>query len=1061
MRATERTRSSLFFAIGVCFLLSQAVIVRAQRLPITSYTLADGLAHERVKCVFQDSKGFIWFCTLNGLSRYDGYRFATYDTGNGLPQVSINDFLETSSGQYWVATNGGGVARFDPESALGPDSPLFTAYSVGEGTPTGSAMDDLGGRAGPRPDRVNVLYEDRRGRLWAGTDDGLFRLDTPTDPLGFQRVDLDWSLEPGEFLHVWTLVEGPDGSLWLGTSTGLTRRFPDGRVAHFETTESQEERSVWTLLIEGERLWIGHGEGLTILYPETASMGNPDRRLPWRRLLTDKSTLPSKPGDAIWVTREDGLVDDHVRTIYQTSDQRIWLGTNGGGWIGMGGGGLTEFDGSAFRSYTPSDGLTDDMILDLTEDRDGNLWVGTASRGAMKIATHGFTAYDESDGVSNTLVAAIFEDRNGELYAVGNRAVINRFDGRRFSSIQPVLPDAPTAALNRWYYSAIQDRAGEWWVGTREGLHRFAKTDSVDQITGRQAEAIYTTRNGLVGNQILPLYEDLRGDIWFGTEDENVLTRWERSTATFHHYTERNGLPASERPHVYSEDRSGNLWIGFDRGGLARYRDGSFVEFTDITGSPKSRINQLYLDLAGGLWIATAVSGLIHVDDPTADHPNLVSYSPAWGQSACEARSVTEDSWGRIYVGTGCGVDRIDPATDRIKHYTTADGLGSNDVRTAFRDSRGTLWFGTRGGISRLVPTEDELAQPPPILIRGVRISGQPYAVSELGSAQIQDVELASSQNAIEIDYVGLSFAVGGRLQYEYMLEGADVDWNEPTDQNRIIYGNLSPGQYRFQVRALHADGRASPTPAVMAFTILPPIWQRGWAFALLALLLASLAYAAYRYRLERLLQVARVRMRIAADLHDDIGAGLSRMVLLSEVLKREATVDEQASRTLTKIGDTGRELVDSMADIVWSMNPRRDDVRSLVLRVRQFASDLLESKGIDWEFTPPEDLENVKISPDVRRHVLLIFKESLNNIVRHSGCKSVSLHLQLNEGFLEADIQDDGCGFKVPRDGSTWRRAGAGLMNIQRRAVEMHGKLEIQSSPGTGTRLRLRVPLN
>ncbi len=679
----------------------------------------------------------------------------------------------------------------------------------------------------------------------------------------------------------------------------------------------------------------------------------------------------------------------------------------------------------------------------------------------MKIATHGFTAYDETDGVSNTLVAAIFEDRNGELYAVGNRAVINRFDGRRFSSIQPVLPDAPTAALNRWYYSAIQDRAGEWWVGTREGLHRFGKTDSVDQITGRQAEAIYTTRNGLVGNQILPLYEDLRGDIWFGTENKNVLTRWERSTETFHQYTERNGLPASERPHAYSEDRSGNLWIGFDRGGLARYRDGSFVEFTDITGSPKSRINQLYLDLAGRLWIATAVSGLIRVDDPTADHPNLVSYSPAWGHSACEARSVTEDSWGRIYVGTGCGVDRIDPATDRIKHYTTADGLGSNDVGTAFRDSRGTLWFGTRGGISRLVPTEDELAQPPPILIRGVRISGQPYAVSELGSAQIQDVELSPSQNAIEIDYVGLSFAVGGRLQYEYMLEGADVDWNEPTDQNRIIYGNLSPGQYRFQVRALYADGRTSPTPAVMAFTILPPIWQRGWAFALSALLLASLAYAAYRYRLERLLQVARVRMRIAADLHDDIGAGLSRMVLLSEVLKREATVDEQASRTLTKIGDTGRELVDSMADIVWSMNPRRDDVRSLVLRVRQFASDLLESKGIDWEFTPPEELENVKISPDVRRHVLSIFKEALHNIVRHSACKSVSLHLQLNEGFLEAEIQDDGCGFKVPRDGSTWRCAGAGLMNIQRRAVEMHGKLEIQSSPGTGTRLRLRVPLN
>ena len=249
--------------------------------------------------------------------------------------------------------------------------------------------------------------------------------------------------------------------------------------------------------------------------------------------------------------------------------------------------------------------------------------------------------------------------------------------------------------------------------------------------------------------------------------------------------------------------------------------------------------------------------------------------------------------------------------------------------------------------------------------------------------------------------------------------------------------------------------------PAVMAFTILPPIWQRGWFFALSALLLSSLAYTAYRYRLERVLQVQRMRLRIAADLHDDIGAGLSRVVLLSEVLKREAPLDEQAFGTLTKIGDTGRELVDSMADIVWAMNPRRDDLRSLVLRVRQFASDLLESKGIEWEFTPPEELENIKISPDLRRHVLSIFKEALHNIVRHSECKSVSLQFLLNGDFLEADIRDDGRGFTNAADDSTWRRTGSGLINMQQRAVELHGELKIESSPGSGTLLKLRVPVD
>ncbi len=669
MRATERTRIWLFFATGLCFLLSQVGVVRAERLPITSYTLTDGLAHERVKCVFQDSKGFIWFCTRNGLSRYDGYRFTTYGTEHGLPHASINDFLETRAGDYWVATNGGGVARFDPESSLLSGVQSFTAYPMGRETPTGPAADDIGGTAGPRQDRVNVLYEDRRGRLWAGTDDGLFRLDAATGP--FERVDLDWSLSPGGFLQVWTLADDPEGNLWLGTSAGLTRRYPDGHVAHYSIAQGEEERSVWTLLIENGRLWLGHGAGLTILYPEAASMSNPDARLPWRRLLTDKSKLPSTPGDAIWVTDEDGLVDEHVRTIYQGSDGRIWLGTNGGGWIGFGGGGLTEFDGKAFKSYTPSDGLTDDMIIDLTEDRDGNLWVGTASRGAMKIATHGFIAYDDSDGVSHALVGSIFEDPTGELYAVGNRPIINRLDGRRFSAIYPVLPETVTETLDRWYYSAIRDRAGEWWVGTREGLYRFAKTDSVDQITDLQPKAIYTTRNGLVGNQIWTLYEDSGGDIWFGTQGHDVLTRWERSTQSFHQYSERDGLPASERPNAYAEDRLGNLWIGFDRGGLVRYRNGRFVQFTDLTDSLNSRINKLYVDKAGGLWIATSVSGVSRLDDPGADHASVVTYTTTQGLSGCEVTSVSY----RRPLGTclrrngmRCGPDRSRDRPDQTLH---------------------------------------------------------------------------------------------------------------------------------------------------------------------------------------------------------------------------------------------------------------------------------------------------------------------------------------------------------------------------------------------------------
>ena len=1058
MQSMKSKAVPFLLATGLALSLAPPVVVRAERLPITSYTIADGLAHERVKCVFQDSQGFLWFCTSNGLNRYDGYRFATYRTEHGLPHVSINDMLETRSGEYWIATNGGGVARFHPDGTLDSDSPLFTAYSLIEEGTTGAAADDLRGTAGPRPNRVNVLYEDRRRQLWAGTDDGLFRLDTTNHSPTFKRVELDYPLVSGQFLAIWTLIGDDEGNLWLGTSRGLTRRYPDGRTAHHSVTPDKDNLSVRALLVEDGRLWIGHEAGLTIVYPEPASMSDSDAPLPWRRLLSDRSTLPSTPGDAIWVTRADGLVDEHVRTMYQTSDGRIWLGSNGGGWIGFGGGGLTEFDGKTFKSYTPADGLADDMIVDLAEGRDGNLWVGTGSRGAMKISTHGFTSYGEMDGVSHTVVRSIFEDGNGSMYAVGDRPFIDRLDDGRFTRIEPVLPVTPTETLV-WSYSVVQDRTGQWWIGTREGLYRFAKTYSIDELARERATTVYTTRDGLAGNRILNLHEDSRGDIWFGTEGRDVLSRWERSTGLFHHYSAQNGLPASQ-PYAYAEDRSGNLWIGFDRGGVVRYRDGRFVTVPDLPGASTSRVSGLYLDHAGRIWILTSVSGVTRVDDPDADRPAFVTYTSAQGLSGCEATSITEDAYGRVYVAGFCGVNRIDPVTDRIKHYTTADGLGSNEVESAFRDSRDTLWFGTKRGVSRLIPREEPPEQPPPILIRGLRISGQRYPVSELGDAVIGEIQLGPAQNHIEIDFVGLSFALGRQLRYEYILEGTDTDWNEPTDQNSIIYGSLSPGRYRFQVRARDSDGLMSATPAVMAFTILPPLWQRGWFLSLEVLVIASLAYGLYRYRLEQLLHVERMRTRIAADLHDDIGAGLSRIVLLSEVLRREEGSNERGSEKLTKIADTGRELVDSMADIVWSMNPLRDDLRSLVLRIRQFASDLLEIKGIEWEFRSPETLDDVKLSPDVRRHVLSIFKEALNNIVRHADCRSAALDLKMTDGSLEAEIRDDGRGFVTSEKDSTWRRTGSGLINMQRRAIELGGELKIDSSPGRGTRITMSVPL-
>ncbi|MBI3951603.1 MAG: hypothetical protein HY314_14220 [Acidobacteria bacterium] len=335
--------------------------------------------------------------------------------------------------------------------------------------------------------------------------------------------------------------------------------------------------------------------------------------------------------------------------------------------------------------------------------------------------------------------------------------------------------------------------------------------------------------------------------------------------------------------------------------------------------------------------------------------------------------------------------------------------------------------------------------------------------ISALGETAVSLPELASDKNQLQLDFVGLSFAPGESLRYQYRLEGADADWSAPTDQRTVTYANLAPGAYRSLVRAINADGIVSPNPAVVTFTILRPIWQRWWFLMLAAIIVGAVSYPLYRYRVARLLELERVRTRIATDLHDDIGAGLSQIAILGEVLKQQNAVAHPASaHMLTQITDTARGLVDAMSDIVWSIDPRRDTLNNLILRVGRLAADLPDPKGIACHFQASPGVEAIKLTPEQRRHLFLIFKEALNNIVRHADCTSVSLVISVTDHHLSAEIQDNGYGFArtvADEDGDPPHR-GHGLKNMQARAVELGGQFRIDSVPGGGTRLNLSVPL-
>jgi signal transduction histidine kinase len=649
------------------------------------------------------------------------------------------------------------------------------------------------------------------------------------------------------------------------------------------------------------------------------------------------------------------------------------------------------------------------------------------------------------------------------LFVVSGDWFINRLDGQRVMAIQANLPrDAGRSYLSQ---VGFLDRTGQWWMLTTRGLHRFASVNRLQQMAQARPSAVYTQRDGLSNNDLFRLFEDRRGDLWISTKDFTglPLTRWDRATGRFHRSTAADGLPRGNLPIGFAEDRAGALWIGFYSGGLARYRDGRFMFLTVADGVPAGGILALHLDHAGRLWMAANQGGLGRLDDPAAERPRFVRYTTADGLASNNVRCITEDRWGRLYIGTARGVDQLDPTTGGIKHYTMADGLANDFIDVAFRDRQGRLWFGTRTGLSRLIPEPDRPPSPPLIWIGGLRIRGVPQAMSELGETDVPGLELGPNENQLQIDFFSLGFSLGEVMRYQYKLEGADEDWSAPTDQRTVNYASLSPGAYRFLVRAVNAAGLHSPTPATVAFRILPPVWQRWWFLTLMTVMIGLVGYAIHRYRVTRLLELERVRTRIAADLHDDIGSSLSRMAILSEVVKqRVAAASPESGQMLTHIAGMARELVDTMSDTVWSIDPRRDNLNTLILRIGRFASDVLDAKGIAYHVQSPPEPEKVKLTPEQRRHLFLIVKEAINNIMRHADCRSVWLTITIADHQLIAEIRDDGRGFTPAEQGDAEKpiRGGHGLENVRARAAALGGQLQIESAPGKGTQVKLVVPL-
>jgi signal transduction histidine kinase/ligand-binding sensor domain-containing protein len=1041
----------------------------AEHLPVKIYTSADGLGSSFVDYLARDSRGFMWFCTRDGLSRFDGSQFTTYRLSGENAGPGFENISETSRGLYFVSTTGG-LFYFDRNT-------LSETRSDNNGRPVLNAK-YAGGNRG-------YVLEDHAGNLWFGSV-GLFRMTVDDNGVKYDPVDLHLPEKIANSIGFTDIFEASDNSLWLTSNLGIIRRLPDGRVVFYDAENSVNQNSISVILDRSGRVWMTKVRRFQIFIPEPISdLGpelftlkplNPPAPPRVIKLTPDSDiSLPENVGEIFqYSDGDDALLHSAASKLFQSSDGTMWLTSDRG---------LYQFEGNRVHFSSSEQGLPPSLVR-VAEDPAGNLWFGGQS-GVMRLDRKGLISYGSADGLNSSAISAINEDRDGKLYFANGIFYISEFDGKRFETVRPAISaDARIAWTSRFSFI---DSTGGWWILSQLGLYRYSPVSNIKLLDNAKPSATYGMETGFRSNGMFQIFEDSKGTVWVSTQSSMPRTRElaskKRGEEVFHTYSEDDGYPTFRSPSSFAEGSDGSVWFGFYEGGLARYRDGKFTVILPETGTPNGLVSDLLFDSNGRLWFSSALDGLYISDNPQDEHPIFRKVVPTDNLQSQNIRTLVDDKEGNIYAGTVRGIDRISPDLQHVKHYSVNDGLASDFVVDSHRDRNGTLWFATTNGLSKLVPANDEMVMPPPILIGGLRIAGVEQNVPALGETQIQTDELVHTQNNFEIDYYGLDFRAGERLRYQYLLEGADSDWSRPSDLRTVTYANLQPGSYRFLVRAVNSDGTASVNPASVTFKILPPIWARWWFLALAAIAIGLLVVGFYRYRFnrlrevnealltarnaeanlrrareERLAELESVRTRIATDLHDDIGASLTQIAVLSEVARTQANSGNGNTAPLVKISAVTNELVETMSDIVWSINPAKDHLSDLTQRMRRFASDILSSRDIGIQFRIPDESNKIKIKAGVRREVFLIFKESINNIAKHSKASHVEIDLEVSVVELNLNIGDDGCGFLI---GETVEGDGGnGLMSMKKRAEAINGSLRIISAPDSGTRLSLTLPL-
>lgn len=958
----------------------------------------DGLPQNSVIAMVQTRDGYLWLGTLNGLARFDGERFAVFDETNtpGLPANPIVCLYEDRSGNLWIGTETAGAFL----------------VRAGRVTPL-----DLG--RGTRDGRLVGVVEDDSGTVWLYTADGQLAR-SRGGQLEVWKVNVT---APGAL----GLARETGGLLCLGTGRGVLGFEPrPGSDAAplspvFDTPAGRVDRVVpsargghWRLVDGQVEYWRGNRRERRLgPYPWGATPVGAAVEDPAGRLVV--GTLGA---GVYWWTDEDQvthlsapdtLSHNFVLSLHADADGHLWVGTDGGG--------LNRVSRQLFETLPPT---RERVVQTVVEDAAGALWIGYNAGGLDRWQAGELTARGEAQGLPPAPVRALLAEADGRLWVGTWGAGLFRYDGTRFERFGGALP--------LWIQALYRDRQGQLWVGTSSGL--------------------------------------VRGD----------GTGWRL-------FTSREGLGA-DGVRALAETPDGTLWVGTAGGGLCAWRDGRFTVIRrSPEGLPGDDVTALLADAEGGLWVGTAGQGLARFHQGRWTRLGVRA-----GLASPSVHYLLDDGTGHLWIGSHVGLQRVpfaavaEFAAGRssfvpCRVYGKADGLptreatrGSQPAATRARDGR--LWFPTIKGLAGVDPARlrGTPRPAPEVLIDQVWVDGEPLGAGGLRRPLPATVELPPGKQRLEIEYASVNLTAPDRVRFRYRLEGHESDWTDAGHARLARYSRLPPGTYRFRVTACNEDGVWNESGRTLAVVVRPPFWRTGWFLGAatltgLGLVAGGVHWAStrrLRRQLERLRQqeaLERERGRIARDLHDQLGAHLTQLALLAELVESDKDAPAEVEQHARQIAQTARQTAGALDEIVWTVNPANDTLEGLVNYLCKYTQDYAGVAGLRCRLEVPASLPAIPLSPELRHHVFLAAKEAVTNVVRHARARSLWLRVRPEPDRWILELEDDGVG--PAGMNSEHARTRSGLTNMRRRLAEVGGRCEIEpGSGGRGTRVRLSLPL-